>query len=155
MPMGGSITPGSMLPVFLFAYIFGMPKGLIVAIVYGVLQIVQDAYIVHWAQLLLDYSFGFGCLALAGLFKKSILPGIIVGSLGRFVCSFLSGIIFFADAAPVGQSPFVYSLAYQATYILPEMAICIIIAAIPAISRCIKLLRKQATQPAGSTMVSS
>ena len=30
MPQGGSITPASMLPIMLFAYLYGTPKGLVV-----------------------------------------------------------------------------------------------------------------------------
>lgn len=143
MPQGGSITPASMLPIFLFAYIYGTPHGLIVAIAYGLLQMIQDAYIVHWAQAILDYVLAFGALSLAGLFKKSIIPGIIAGGFGRFLFAFLSGFIFFAEYAPEGQSPVVYSLVYQITYIIPELAICIVIAVIPAVSKTINSLRDQ------------
>ncbi len=144
MPMGGSITPASMLPIILFAYIYGTPKGLIVAVAYGLLQLIQDNYIVHWAQLLLDYVLGFGALALAGFFKKSIIPGVIVGGLARFFFSFLSGVLFFAEYAPKGQSPVVYSILYQATYLVPEIVICIIITLLPGIKKNVDLLKAQA-----------
>ena len=144
MPQGGSITPASMLPIFLFAYIYGTKHGIIVAIAYGLLQMIQDAYIVHWAQAILDYILAFGVLSLAGLFKKSIVPGIVLGGFGRFLFAFLSGVIFFADYAPEGQSPVIYSLVYQITYIIPEIVICIIIAIIPAVSKTIRSLREQA-----------
>jgi len=144
MPMGGSITPASMLPIFLFAYIYGTPKGLIVAVAYGFLQLIQDNYVVHWAQLALDYVLAFGTLALAGLFKKNIIPGIIAGGLGRFLCAFLSGVLFFAEYAPEGQSPVVYSLLYQATYLVPDIAICILITLLPGIKKNIDLLKAQA-----------
>jgi thiamine transporter len=52
MPQGGSVTPGSMLPLMLFAYIFGPIPGIITGIAYGFLQYIQDPYLVHWAQLL-------------------------------------------------------------------------------------------------------
>lgn len=144
MPMGGSITPASMLPIMLFAYIYGTPKGLIVAVAYGVLQLIQDSYIVHWVQLILDYILAFGSLALAGLFRKSILPGIVVAGLGRFLFATLSGVIFFGEYAPEGQSALVYSLSYQATYLIPEIVICLVIALIPAIRSTIEQLKKQA-----------
>ncbi len=141
MPQGGSITPASMLPIFLFAYVFGTKHGIIVALAYGLLQMIQDAYIVHWAQAICDYILAFGALSLAGLFKKSIVPGILIGGFGRFLFAFLSGFIFFAEYAPEGQSPVVYSMVYQASYLLPEIAICIIIAVIPAVSKTINMLR--------------
>lgn len=146
MPQGGSITPASMLPIFLFAYIFGTKHGIVVAVAYGLLQMIQDAYIVHWAQALFDYILAFASLALAGLFKKSIIPGILVGGFGRFFFAFLSGFIFFAEYAPEGQSPVIYSLVYQITYIIPELVICCLISAIPTVSNTISLVRNQALQ---------
>ncbi|MBQ9942447.1 MAG: energy-coupled thiamine transporter ThiT [Christensenellaceae bacterium] len=144
MPNGGSITPASMLPIMLFAYIYGMPKGTIVGVAYGLLQMIQDPWIVSLPQVLLDYVLAFGALALAGLFKKSMVPGVIVAALGRFLFAFLSGIIFFASYAPEGISPALYSLGYQASYILPEAAICMVIVLIPGIRKNIQLLRQQA-----------
>jgi len=146
MPNGGSITPASMLPIMLFAYIYGTPKGIIVGVAYGLLQMIQDPWIVSLPQVLLDYVFAFGALSLAGLFRRNIVPGIIVAALGRFLFAFLSGIIFFAEYAPEGMSPAVYSLGYQASYILPEAAICIVIVLIPAIRKNIELLRAQADE---------
>ena len=91
MPQGGSITPASMLPIVMFAYIYGTPKGVLVALAYGLLQLLQDAFVVHWAQLIMDYIFAFLPLALAGLFKRSMLPGVLIGGLGRLVFSTLLG----------------------------------------------------------------
>ena len=145
MPMGGSVTPASMLPIMIFAYIYGTPKGAVVALTFALLQIIQDTYIVHWAQLLLDYVFAFGCLSLTGLFKKNIVPGMVLAVFGRFFFSFLSGFIFFAEYAPEGMSPVVYSLGYQATYLIPEIAICIVLALIPGIRKNITMLKSQAT----------
>ncbi|MBR2384770.1 MAG: energy-coupled thiamine transporter ThiT, partial [Clostridia bacterium] len=54
MPQGGSVTLFSMLPIMLFSYIYGMKKGLLVGVIYGLLQAVQDPYIIHPAQFLLD-----------------------------------------------------------------------------------------------------
>lgn len=145
MPMGGSITPAAMLPIMLFAYIYGTPKGLIVAVAYGLLQMIQDPWIVSLPQVLLDYILAFGALSLAGLFRKNIIPGVILAGVGRFFFAFLSGVIFFAMYAPEGMSPVIYSLGYQATYILPETALCLIIALIPGIRKNIEMLKNQAS----------
>ncbi len=144
MPMGGSITPASMLPIMLFAYIYGTPKGLIVGVAYGLLQMIQDPWLVNFWQVMLDYILAFGALSLAGLFRKNMVPGIIAGGLGRFLFAFLAGIIFWGEYAPAGTPIWLYSLGYQATYILPEMAICIVIVLIPAIRRTIEALKTQA-----------
>ncbi|MGI6141503.1 MAG: energy-coupled thiamine transporter ThiT, partial [Caldicoprobacterales bacterium] len=78
MPQGGSITPGSMLPIMLFAYIFGPIPGILTGIAYGFLQCIQDAYLVHWAQLLMDYPVAFGMLGLAGLYRKNLAAGSFI-----------------------------------------------------------------------------
>jgi len=66
-------------------------------------------------------------IGLAGYFKNRILLGTIVGSCGRFICHFISGSVFFASYAPPGISPYWYSLMFNATYLLPELIICLII----------------------------
>ncbi len=47
--------------------------------------------------------------------------------MGRFVCHFVSGAVYFADYAPPGVSAAVYSAAYNATYLVPSIIICAII----------------------------
>lgn len=135
MPQGGSITPASMLPVMLFAWAFGPIPGIAAGVVYGALQLLQDFYVVHPAQLLLDYIFAFTALGLAGYFRKNLLLGVLVAGLTRFLFHFLSGLVFFGSFAPAGQSVFAYSLIYNASVVLPDTAICLIIAAIPGFRR--------------------
>ena len=43
LPQGGSITLASMLPIFLFAYAYGVGPGMLVGAAYGILQIIQQA----------------------------------------------------------------------------------------------------------------
>lgn len=144
MPNGGSITPASMLPIMIFAYVYGTPKGLIVGLAYGLLQMLQSLYVVHWVQFILDYMLAFMAISLAGLFKKNILPGIIAAGASRFVFAFLSGFVFFGQYAPEGQSAFAYSLSYNIGYMGPEIAICFVVALIPAIQKTIESLKSQA-----------
>ena len=47
MPMGGSITLFSMLPIFVFAWMYGPAAGLLAGFAYSLLQVVQGAYVVH------------------------------------------------------------------------------------------------------------
>lgn len=142
LPQGGMITPGSMLPIMIFAYIYGWRKGLLVGLIYSLLQFAQDPFFLTPVQFLLDYIFGFSLLALAGLAKKNIIPGIALGGAIRFLCSFISGIVFFGMYAPPGVPVWLYSLGYNGTYIGIETGICIAICLIPAMRKTIERIRK-------------
>ena len=133
MPQGGSITLVSLLPLMLYAYIFGAKKGVFVGFAYGVLQAVQDPWIIHPAQFLLDYPVAFSAAGLAGLFRetnalkklpqgKFALGAILAGTM-RFVCHVLSGALAF-EAYAEGQNAWLYSLAYN-SYVFIDIALVI------------------------------
>ena len=143
MPQGGSITAFSMLPVMFFAYLFGPVPGLFAGAVYGLLQLVQGFYAAHPAALILDYILAYTALGLAGFFPKHFWMGISAAAIGRLVFHVLSGILFFADATPEGQTAFGYSFGYNATYILPEAALCILVIILPPVKKALARLRIQ------------
>ena len=146
---GGTITLASMLPIFLFSYAYGVGPGMLVGAAYGFVQFLQGGlYFVHPIELLLDYPLAFAMLGLAGLANKfsdkwGMIPGIILGTFGRFVCAFLSGMIFFGMYAPEGQNLVVYSIVYNGLYLVPEAIICIVLALIPQIRQLAKRLALQ------------
>ena len=122
LPYGGSITLFSMLPVMLFSYIYGIKKGLIVGVLYGILQAIQDPFIVHPAQFLLDYPVAFAMLGYAGSIKnvnslnskprlKFTLSAIIAGFL-RWISHVFSGVFAFGAYAldAVGKSEGIFSV---------------------------------------------
>ncbi len=138
MPMGGSVTPASMLPLLLFAYSYGVGPGLTLGVLYGVMQFIlggQSAVAYGIVPLLLDYPLAFGALGLAGLArgwkeeKTGIVLGCVVGCFGRFVMSFLSGWIFYgAYCGDYGfTSPVLYSICYNGAYLLPDCLICVLL----------------------------
>ena len=92
MPMGGSITLFSMLPIFVFAWMYGPAAGLLAGFAYSLLQVVQGAYVVHPVQFVLDYFLSFTVLGLAGFFPKSLALGAGVGGFCRMLCGVRSGI---------------------------------------------------------------
>ena len=148
-PQGGSITPASMLPMILFAFAYGAGPGLTLGVIYGVLQYILGPYFVSVPQVLLDYPVAFAVIGLAGLFNRlpnervGLAVGTVVGCFGRYAASVASGVIFFADYAPAGMDPMVYSLGYNATYMAPECLICAIIAVLagPRLMRELKKVR--------------
>ena len=134
MPQGGSITLVSTLPLMLYAYLFGTKKGVFVGFVYGILQSVQDPWIIHPAQFLLDYPIAFSAIGLAGIFGESkflekatqarfALGATIAGAL-RFICHVLSGVFAF-EAYAEGQNAWAYSLAYN-SFVFIDVAFVII-----------------------------
>lgn len=153
MPQGGSITIASLLPLMIYSYMFGTRKGVFAGFIYGILQAFQDTYILHPAQFLLDYPVAFACIGLAGMFaqKKKLEKypqiqfalGAIVAGVCRFIMHFLSGMFAFGMWAPEGQPVWLYSLSYQAAYVLPDIAIAIVVGVIIFSSRSfVKQARK-------------
>ena len=56
-----------------------------------------------------------------------IVIGSVVGVGGRFLSSLISGAVLFASYAPEGQNPWLYSFIYQATYMIPELIISVLV----------------------------
>lgn len=149
LPMGGSITLFSMFFICLIGYWYGLRSGLMAAVAYGILQMVVDPYIISIPQMLCDYIFAFGALGLSGVFsraKHGLVKGYLLGIAGRFVFSFLSGLIFFGQFAPEGMSPAVYSAAYNGSYIVTEGILTIIIVSIPPVARALTKVKALAVQ---------
>ena len=149
LPMGGSVTLFSMFFVCYIGYLYGPRVSLSAAFAYGLLQMIIDPYIISVPQLLCDYILAFGALGLAGFFyekKHGMIIGYIVGIFGRFLFSTLSGVIFFADYAPEGMSPVVYSATYNGSYIALEGALTIIVLLIPAVHSALGRIKIQANE---------
>lgn len=150
MPMGGSVTLCSMLFICLIGYIFGLRTGLMAAIAYGFLQLVVDPYIISIPQLFTDYIFGFGALGLSGIFsgkKNGMLWGYLLGVLGRYFFTFLSGMIFFgANAVNYNLSAPVYSLAYNGAYLGPEALITVLILFMPPVNKALIRIKAMAAE---------
>jgi len=143
MPQGGTITPASMLPMILFAVVFGPVAGMIAGVGYGLLQLIQDPYVVHWAQLLLDYPLAFGAIGMAGLSRNNIPVAVLIGGFGRFLMHFISGFVFFGSYAPPGSNVIMYSLVYNGVSIGVEVGICLVVSFLPVISTALNRIRKE------------
>ncbi|MBF4695047.1 energy-coupled thiamine transporter ThiT [Fusibacter ferrireducens] len=133
MPYGGSVTAGSMVPILIYAYRWGGAQGILAGAVYGIIQFMIEPFAAHPISVLLDYPIAFGVLGIMGFVAhkskdiKRIFLGVIVAILGRFIAHFLSGVIFFATFAPDGMSPALYSVEYNASYLVPEMVISMVV----------------------------
>ncbi len=138
LPQGGSVTAASMVPILWLALRRGPKIGLFGATVYGLVQLV-DPFIVHPAQLLLDYPIAFGMLGLAGFFQKRPFFGVNFGIIGRFLAHFISGFIFFSNYAPEGMNPIFYSAIYNGGYLLAELVISVYIVYLLQESKVLKI----------------
>lgn len=147
MPQGGSLTPFSMLFVLTIGYFFGLKPGLMVGIVYGLVQLILGGWVMHPIQLLLDYPLAFGALGLSGLFanqRYGLAKGILIGSLGRFIFHFLSGVIFFASYAPEAWNPILYSFWYNFSYVGVEGIATAFLVSLPAVRRAFDTVKHNA-----------
>ena len=127
MPQGGSVTFASLLPLMIYCCMFGTRRGVIVCLIYGVLQAVQDPWILHPMQFLLDYPLAFGMIGISGIFiernvfkfKGGAVVGFLLGGIIavclRYTCHVLSGVFAFADWADLDTygTAAAYSLAYN------------------------------------------
>jgi thiamine transporter len=129
MPMGGSISL-EMIPLILLALRQGPLVGIVAGAAYGLLDLAIEPVILHPVQVLLDYPLAFGALGLAGLFQPTVrgaIVGTVVAVLARFLCHFISGVIFFASYAPEGWNVYIYSAAYNAAYLIPSLIIAVVV----------------------------
>lgn len=136
MPQGGSITAGAMVPIILFAIIYGLKDGFFAACIYGVIQFMLGGFVLHPLSIILDYVLGYGMMGLAGIFhtptkdlKKALLGGL-VGGFMRFVMLVLSGVIVWGSYAPKGMNVWKYSIGYNATYMIPEIILTVLLIAL-------------------------
>lgn len=127
MPQGGSVTVGSMVPLLLIGYRFGVGTGMLAGFVYGMINMIQDPFILHPVQVLFDYPLPFMAMGLAGLSRQYLYLGTGLAFFARFCCHFISGVVFFGSYAPEWMSPVWYSLVANVTYLVPEMLICCVI----------------------------
>ncbi|MBQ8497236.1 MAG: energy-coupled thiamine transporter ThiT [Clostridia bacterium] len=143
MPYGGSVTIASMLPVALISYRHGAKWGLTSATVYGVIQQLLGLSTLSWftswqsivAIILLDYVVAFAVIGFAGIFRKSIKSQAIALAFGcfgvailRYICHVISGATVWVGLSIPDYAALSFSFAYNATYMLPETIILLVVA---------------------------
>ena len=154
-PNGGSIGI-AMLPILILAYRRGFLAGLLGGIAVSLIQCLTGVYAIasSWynvlLQVALDYILTYPMVALAGLFfglyhkakdNKGritwLVVGTAVGGLGKLLCHFLAGFIFWSSNTPEGfpGGAWFYSLAYNGSYMLPNIIICALILVLLALKQ--------------------
>ncbi|MGG2466505.1 energy-coupled thiamine transporter ThiT [Paraclostridium bifermentans] len=116
-PQGGGITLFSMLPTMLLAILYGREAGLTGGLIFGLLKLLNGAYVVHPAQFLLDYILSNMALGLAGEFgrekKSDMFKGCLFASSLSVLISIISGVVYFGQYAPEGMNIVLYSCIYN------------------------------------------
>lgn len=141
--LGGSID-FVMVPLIVFAYRWGVLKGLLAGLAFGTLKFfLAGGSAVNWQSMLLDYSVAYAFVGFAGLLrkKKNMLPlAALIGCVARFLIHFVSGVTIYKDYAEATADFFglsvatpgavLFSVVYNGAYMLPNTVIAVIVCAI-------------------------
>ena len=148
MPLGGSITVASMLPIMLISIKYGNAIGLSSAFVYSVTQVLQavaEGDVFPYCEtpttlvicVLFDYLLPFTLLGLSGAFMKlsairhtemRAYIGIVSVVVARFFCHFVTGVAIWGQWAPDGMGKYLYSFLYNGSFLSLDFLICIVVA---------------------------
>jgi thiamine transporter len=140
MPLGGSVTPFQMLPVIVVSLRHNAKWGLLSAFVFGMTQLALGVSSVTAVPVrtfgymalcaALDYVVAYTFLGLAGPVARKVdkrpsgaIIGVLAAGAGRLLCSWISGVAIWGPYAPEGWNVAVYSLAYNAAWCVPDVAI--------------------------------
>lgn len=143
MPYGGSVTIASMLPMIILAYrqgvVWGLGSGLVYAAIQQLLGLSTLSYVTGWqsvlAVIMLDYIVAFAVVGFGGIFRKliktqsgALMAGAGLVSLLRYVCHVIAGATVWVGLSIPNEAALIYSIGYNATYMLPEAIILIAVA---------------------------
>lgn len=143
MPMGGSVTLASMLPIMFIGIKYGPKVGLGTAFIYSLTQIAQaivQADVFPYCQsgfmvvicALFDYVVPFTVLGLAGILTNKGKYGAYIGMVSvtviRFICHFITGVAIWGQWRPEGMGKVIYSLVYNGSFLSVDFLICLAVA---------------------------
>lgn len=144
-PQGGSLSLASMLPLMLCGIIYGPGVGMTAGLASGLLSLMTDFYVIHPAQLMLDYFlpnmiFGLsGILGANGKIRSAL--GALFMSIISVGCNVLSGVVFFAAYAGE-MNVWVYSIIYNCSTNGLEALLSVAILLLLPLERIRKQLRE-------------
>lgn len=142
--LGGGITVCSMLPLVILSFRHGTKVGVFASCVYGLIQMIIGFSNVQYATnfvmamgiVLFDYIVAFGVVGFSAVFKGmiknkllAIVAGVIFSFTLRFFCHFGTGVWIWEALWPneLGWAAWLWSLAYNASYMLPEIILTSIV----------------------------
>lgn len=147
MPQGGSISL-MMLPIVLYAFRWGLGKGLLAGFVLGILDFMLGGGIaIGWQSIVGDYLIALTALGLAGVFhgkKWGLAPAVILGCLGRWVTLWITGAVLWGVYMPdvfLGlpmTNVWIYSVLYNIPIALSgviTLVVALVLNAIPGVRK--------------------
>ncbi len=147
LPQGGSVTFASLLPLMLYAYMFGPKRGMIAGVVYGMLQFIQSPQFYHPMQVLLDYPIAFGVIGLAGIAKNfkflkgniiaEFSVGAVIGVLFRYFAHVISGYYVFSSWRMEGYTALSWAFVYN-LFNFADLAIVLVAGVLALSSRSLR-----------------
>lgn len=144
MPYGGSVTAASMVPIIIAGYRHGLKWGLITGFAFSLLQLLTGLESVSYATsstaavaiIMLDYIVAFTVLGLLGIFKRNrhqtgvLISGAFVVCFLRFICHVITGCTVWAGVSIPTADGAVYSIVYNASYMIPETVVTLYVIAL-------------------------
>ena len=144
MPYGGSVTMASMLPIVIIAYRHGTKWGLLTGLAYGAVQFALGTknigylpvsnFVSILTLIVADYLLAFAVLGFGGIFRKSckrqataLALGSVLVAVLRYICHVIAGWTVW-KAFAISEAGLIYSISYNATYMLPEMMVLVVAA---------------------------
>ena len=152
LPWGGSVTLCSMLFIVLVANWYGVGTGITVGLAYGILQFIQEPYVLSFFQVCCDYILAFAALGVAGFFAKQrhgLLKGYIAAVIARGAFHALGGYLYWMSYMPENfpkSLTAVYPSVYNYSYLVAEAIITVIVISIPAVAKALVQVKKAAIQ---------
>ena len=150
LPWGGSVTLCSMLFIVLVANWYGVGTGITVGLAYGILQFIQEPYVLSFFQVCCDYLLAFAALGLAGFFRKQkngLVKGYLVAVIARGAFHVLGGYLYWMDYMPDNfpkELSVAYPFIYNYSFLLAEALITVILLSIPAVKKALVQIQQNA-----------
>lgn len=152
LPWGGSVTLCSMLFIVLIGNWYGVQAGILVGFSYGLLQFIQEPYVLSLFQVCCDYVLAFAALGVSGFFRKSkngLIKGYIAAVFARGFFHSLGGYLYWMEYMPENfpqALKSIYPIVYNYSYLLAEAVITILIISVPAVANALSRIKETAQE---------
>lgn len=138
LPYGGSVTAFSIVPLVVISYRHGIKWGLITGFAFSLIQLLLGSSTLSYATsivaaiaiIMLDYILAYTFVGISGIFRNLIKNPVVAAVTGtimvcviRYIFHVISGCTVWAGVSIPSSDGLIYSLSYNATYMLPETII--------------------------------